>query len=62
MTSTEGIAIELEPIELVEERRELMREAKHSLEEWERHRAPEVRQRLIDSLEGLARLVRGAAA
>lgn len=49
-----GFALAVEPVELVEVRRELLREAKHWLGEWERHRDEEARGRLLQSLEMLA--------
>lgn len=49
-------ALALEPIELSEGRRELLREAQHWLGVWERRRDDEARGRLLQSLELLALL------
>ena len=59
--SSEGsFAVAVEQIELVEGRRELVREVRHWLGVWERTRNEEARGRLVQSLELLALLVRGA--
>lgn len=54
-----SFALAVEPIELVEGRRELVREANHWLGEWERNRSEEARWRLVQVLETLAMVVRG---
>lgn len=53
-----SFAVAVEPIALVEGRRELLREAQHWLGVWERNRDAEARGRLLQSLEALALLVR----
>lgn len=59
--SSEGsFALEVEPIELVEGRRELVREVQHWLGVWERSRTEEARGRLVQSLEVLSLLLRAA--
>lgn len=59
--STGGsFAVDVEPIELVEGRRELVREVQHWLGVWETQRTEEARARLVQCLELLALLVRGA--
>lgn len=55
-----SFALAVEPVELVEERRECIREANFALRCWERSRDPADRERLLYALEVLARLVRGA--
>lgn len=55
-----SFALAVEPIELVEGRRDLVREVQHWLGVWERTRDPEARGRLLQSLEVLALLVRAA--
>lgn len=57
--SSEGsFATAVEPIELVEGRRELVREVQHWLGVWEKSRDEVVRGRLIQSLEVLASMLR----
>lgn len=59
--SSEGsFALEVEPIELVEGRRELVREVQHWLGVWERSRTEESRGRLVQSLEVLSLLLSAA--
>jgi hypothetical protein len=55
-----GVAavVAVETVALREERWELLREARWSLREWELHRRPGDRARLVDALDGLARLMR----
>lgn len=50
---SEGFALSIEPVELVELRRELLREARLWLHVWERSRDPEARGRLLQSLDML---------
>ena len=52
-----SFAVAVEPVELVEERRECIREAKYSLARWERTRSPVDRARLLAALALLAALV-----
>lgn len=60
--SNEGsFALAVEPIELVEGRRELVREVQHWLGVWESQRSAEARGRLVQCLELLALLVKGTA-
>lgn len=54
-----SFATATEPVELLESRRELVREVQWWLSEWERSRDPEARGRLLQSLDVLALLVRG---
>lgn len=54
----DGFAVLVEPAALREERWEQLREAQWSLREWEKHRRPEDRHRLVAALETLARLMR----
>lgn len=54
----EGFALAVEPIELVELRRELVREVQFWLGVWERTRDGEAQGRLLQSLEVLASLVK----
>jgi hypothetical protein len=57
-----SFALAVEPVELVETRRELVREVQHWLGIWENSRSEEVRGRLVQSLEVLALLVKAGAA
>lgn len=59
--TVEGFAAAVEPVELREERAELLREAVWSLREWDRHRLPEDRARCLAALESITRLMRAAA-
>ena len=52
-----SFAESVEPVELVEERRECIREAQYSLSRWERTRSPVDRARLLAALELLVALV-----
>lgn len=54
-----SFALAVEPVELVEGRRELVREVKHWLGVWETQRSEEARGRLVQCLELLALLVKG---
>lgn len=56
-----SFALAVEPVELVETRRELVREVQHWLAVWENSRSEEVRGRLVQSLEVLALLVKAGA-
>jgi hypothetical protein len=51
----------VEPVEVSEERWELLREAQWSLREWERHRRDVDRERLVGALSTLAALMRAPA-
>ncbi len=52
-----SFALAVQPVELVEARRELLRLAQHWLTTWERSHIPEARGRLLQVLEDLALLV-----
>lgn len=52
----QGFAV-IEPVELREERWELLREAQWSLRQWERHRRDVDRERLIGALRTLAAIM-----
>lgn len=56
----ESFALAMEPVELVEVRRELVREVQLWLYKWERSRSAEARGRLLQSLDVLGMLIRGA--
>lgn len=62
MTPEASFALDVEPIELVETRRELVREVQWWLGVWERSRTEEARGRLVQSLEVLALLLRSSRA
>lgn len=55
-----SFALAVEPVELVEARRELVREVQHWLTAWERGRGEQARGRLLQSLDVLALLVRSS--
>lgn len=57
-SASRSFALAVEPIELVETRRELLREAQLWLTRWEQSRDAEARGRLLQSLDVLAMLVR----
>jgi len=54
-----SFAESVEPTELVEERRECIREAQYSLTRWERTRSPVDRARLLGALALLSALMCG---
>ena len=56
-----SFALDVEPAELVELRRELVREVQFWLTEWEQGRADEAKGRLLQSLELLALVIRGSS-
>ena len=55
-----SFALDVEPVELVEERRECIREAQYSLSRWERTRDELDKARLLAALLLLAAMVRDA--
>ena len=56
-----SFALAVEPVELVETRRELVREVQWWLGVWEQSRTEEARGRLVQSLEVLALLLKRGA-